>query len=161
MIISRVWRRNDDEKDDYPDDCLHVPRRRSVCTARAALVPDVRGDAVDGAVDAVGENGAGLNRPDLWRKWLESHPGIPRKHVIPEYGRVITDLGQDWTTGIDYRQPPFSDLNSSYRTDINGIQSHIISHSFMIGLVKEFISFGGKRLTRFYRTSSGCKKIRR
>lgn len=32
---------------------------------------------------------------------------IPRKHVIPEYGRVITDLGQDWTTGIDYRQPPF------------------------------------------------------
>lgn len=28
------WRRNDDEKDDYPDDCLHVPRRRSVCTAR-------------------------------------------------------------------------------------------------------------------------------
>lgn len=34
---------------------------------------------------------------------------IPRKHVIPEFGRVITDLGQDWTTGIDYRQPPFSD----------------------------------------------------
>lgn len=32
---------------------------------------------------------------------------IPRKHVIPEYGRVITDLGQDWTTGIDYRQPLF------------------------------------------------------
>ena len=25
-------------------------------------------------------------------------------------------------------------LNSSYRTDVNGIQSHIISHSFMIGL---------------------------
>ena len=34
---------------------------------------------------------------------------IPRKHVIPEYHRVITDLGQDWTTGIDYRQPPFAD----------------------------------------------------
>ena len=34
---------------------------------------------------------------------------ITRKHVIPEYGRVITDLGQDWSTGIDYRQPPFSD----------------------------------------------------
>lgn len=34
---------------------------------------------------------------------------LPRKHVIPEYGRVITDLGQDWTSGIDYRQPPFSD----------------------------------------------------
>lgn len=34
---------------------------------------------------------------------------IPRKHVIPEHHRVIIDLGQDWTTGIDYRQPPFSD----------------------------------------------------
>lgn len=34
---------------------------------------------------------------------------LPRKHVIPEYGRVITDLGQDWTTGVEYRQPPFTD----------------------------------------------------
>lgn len=33
---------------------------------------------------------------------------IPRKHVIPEYGRIITDLGQDWTTGIEYRRPPFA-----------------------------------------------------
>ena len=34
---------------------------------------------------------------------------IPRKHVIPEYGRVVSDLGQSWNTGIDYRKPPFSD----------------------------------------------------
>lgn len=34
---------------------------------------------------------------------------IPRKHVIPEYGRVIINLGQDWTTGIEYRRPPFGD----------------------------------------------------
>jgi hypothetical protein len=34
---------------------------------------------------------------------------IPRKHVIPEYRRVITDLGQDWTTGIEYRKPPFTE----------------------------------------------------
>lgn len=34
---------------------------------------------------------------------------LPRKHVIPEHHCFITDLGQDWTTGIDYRQPPFSD----------------------------------------------------
>ena len=34
---------------------------------------------------------------------------IPRKHVIPEYNRVITDLGMDWHTGIDYHQPPFCD----------------------------------------------------
>lgn len=30
---------------------------------------------------------------------------IDRKYVIPEYHRVITDLGQDWTTGIDYHDP--------------------------------------------------------
>ena len=34
---------------------------------------------------------------------------IPRKHVIPEYGRVIADLGQDWHTGYEYRVPPFTD----------------------------------------------------
>ncbi len=34
---------------------------------------------------------------------------IPRKHVIPEYGRVVAQLGQDWTAGIDYRSAPFSD----------------------------------------------------
>lgn len=34
---------------------------------------------------------------------------IPRKHVIPEYGRVVSELGQDWTSGIEYRQPPYSD----------------------------------------------------
>lgn len=34
---------------------------------------------------------------------------IPRKHVIPEYGRVVAELGQDWRTGVDYRQAPFSD----------------------------------------------------
>ena len=34
---------------------------------------------------------------------------IPRKHVIPEYHRVIPDLGQDWHTGIDYHDTPFAD----------------------------------------------------
>lgn len=34
---------------------------------------------------------------------------IPRKHVIPEYHRVIPDLSQTWQTGIDYRQQPFAD----------------------------------------------------
>lgn len=34
---------------------------------------------------------------------------IPRKHVIPEYHRVVTDLSQDWHTGIDYHEAPFSE----------------------------------------------------
>lgn len=39
-------------------------------------------------------------------------------------------------------------LNSIYRTNINNIKGHIISNSFMIGLVKEFVSFGGKKLKK-------------
>ncbi len=35
---------------------------------------------------------------------------IPRKHVIPEYHRVVTQLGQDWHNGIDYHEPPFIDF---------------------------------------------------
>lgn len=45
-------------------------------------------------------------------------------------------------------------LNSAYRTDVNGIKSHIISNSFMIGIVKEIISFGGKRLDKRNRFKS-------
>lgn len=37
-------------------------------------------------------------------------------------------------------------LNSIYRTDVNNIQSHIRSNSFVVGFVKEFAAFGGKRL---------------
>lgn len=45
-------------------------------------------------------------------------------------------------------------LNNSYRTDIHYIRSHVISNSFMIGLVKEFVSFGGKRLKQTGRYAS-------
>lgn len=34
---------------------------------------------------------------------------IPRKHVIPEYGRVVPRAGQLWTTGIDYHEKPYTD----------------------------------------------------
>lgn len=37
----------------------------------------------------------------------ESVKLIDRKYVIPEYHRVITDLGMDWTTGIDYHAPQY------------------------------------------------------
>ena len=33
---------------------------------------------------------------------------IPRKHVIPEYHRIITSLHQDWQSGIDYHDPVFA-----------------------------------------------------
>lgn len=34
---------------------------------------------------------------------------IPRKHVIPEYSRVVARVGYPWTSGIDYRERPYSD----------------------------------------------------
>ena len=34
---------------------------------------------------------------------------IPRKHVIPEYGRVVSRLGSSWQTGIPYRERPWAD----------------------------------------------------
>lgn len=45
-------------------------------------------------------------------------------------------------------------LNSLYYSDIKDINSHIISNSFMIGWVKEFISLGGKRSKHKQRTHS-------
>ena len=33
---------------------------------------------------------------------------IDRKYVIPEHHRVVTDLGQDWTSGIDYHDPEWA-----------------------------------------------------
>lgn len=33
---------------------------------------------------------------------------VPRQHVIPEFGRVITEQGQDWRKGISYREAPFT-----------------------------------------------------
>lgn len=34
---------------------------------------------------------------------------IPRKHVIPEKGRVVIQQGDEWKNGVDFRKPPFSD----------------------------------------------------
>ena len=45
-------------------------------------------------------------------------------------------------------------LNTFTKTDVNGIQSHVVSNSFLIGFVKEFIAFGGKRLKQTKRYNS-------
>jgi len=34
---------------------------------------------------------------------------VPRKHVIPEYHRVIADLSQQWNTGYDYHEKPYNE----------------------------------------------------
>lgn len=35
---------------------------------------------------------------------------LPRKHVIPEYGKIIRELGMEHTQGIPYREPPYNDF---------------------------------------------------
>lgn len=45
-------------------------------------------------------------------------------------------------------------LNSLYYTDIREIETHIISNSFMIGWVKEFIPLGSKRVKNKQRVNS-------
>ena len=55
---------------------------------------------------------------------------LPRKHVIPEYGRIVTDLGQDWTTGIDYRAEPFASwLIEAGRPDNLGLYLKAAQHT--------------------------------
>jgi hypothetical protein len=39
-------------------------------------------------------------------------------------------------------------LNSIYSTNIHEIQTHYVSHNFMIGVVREFVSFSGKKLIK-------------
>ena len=34
---------------------------------------------------------------------------IPRKHVIPEKGRVVSRAGMNWETGVEFRERPWSD----------------------------------------------------
>lgn len=34
---------------------------------------------------------------------------IPRKHVVPEYGRITREPGGDWHSGIQYREAPYCD----------------------------------------------------
>ncbi len=34
---------------------------------------------------------------------------VPRKHVIPEYGRVVRSPGDDWKNGLEYRKAPYTD----------------------------------------------------
>ena len=47
---------------------------------------------------------------------------IPRKHVIPEKGRIVTNVGDDWTDGYEYRCAPLSDwLIEAGRPDSLGL----------------------------------------
>lgn len=34
---------------------------------------------------------------------------VPRKHVVPEYGVIVREQGDDWTAGVPYRDGPMAD----------------------------------------------------
>lgn len=55
---------------------------------------------------------------------------IDRKYVIPEHHCVVRDLGQDWTTGIDYHDPMWSNnLVEVGRPDDLGILLKAAQHT--------------------------------
>lgn len=55
---------------------------------------------------------------------------IDRKFVIPEHHRVVTDLGQDWTTGIDYREPEwYNNLIEAGKPDDLGLYLKAALHA--------------------------------
>lgn len=90
---------------------------------------------------------------------------LPRKHVIPEYHRVITDLGQDWTTGIDYREKPFSEwLIEAGKPDDLGLYlkaaQHTIPKKNMLAFWDAFGEIFGMPL-RVAKTASRDEKERK
>lgn len=88
---------------------------------------------------------------------------IPRKHVIPEYGRVIPQLGMDWHSGIDYRRPPFSPwLIEAGRPDSLGLYLkaalHTIPKKNMLAFWDTFGEIFGMPM-RVARTTSRDPKV--
>ena len=45
---------------------------------------------------------------------------IDRRHVIPEYHRVVRNMGDDWKSGIDYHEAPFANqvIEAGQPTDL-------------------------------------------
>ncbi|MDL2281922.1 DUF3316 domain-containing protein [Parabacteroides sp. OttesenSCG-928-G06] len=75
---------------------------------------------------------------------LGNYDGIIRFNSFHNKFAIKNYLTADFSVGNFTLRAGY--LHSYYYTDVNDIQFHIRSHTFMIGLVKEFISFGGKRL---------------
>ncbi|MDL2208507.1 DUF3316 domain-containing protein [Parabacteroides sp. OttesenSCG-928-O15] len=75
---------------------------------------------------------------------LKNYDGIVRFNSFHNKFAIKNYLTVDFSTKAFTVRAGY--LYSYYYTDVNDIQTHIRSHSFMIGVVKEFISFGGKRL---------------
>ena len=47
---------------------------------------------------------------------------VPRRHVVPEYGRVVSRIGNNWSSGTPYRERPYSDwLIEAGRSDDLGL----------------------------------------
>ena len=87
---------------------------------------------------------------------------LPRKHIVPEYGRVVEQLGQDWRTGADYRKPPFADwLIEAGRPDDLGLflkaAQHTIQKKNMLSFWDTFGEIFGMPM-RIAKTSSRDKK---
>ena len=65
---------------------------------------------------------------------------LHNKWALRNYLTVDLPVG-NWTVRLGY-------LNDLYQTKVNGIQTDYVSHSFMVGMVKELISLSGKHLRK-------------
>ncbi len=90
------------EKGDADEDALHLldqPWFKSLC--RYCLDANWWGHSLMELGDVItdGDGHPAFNGVRL----------IPRRHVIPEYGRVVQRVGYNWQSGIDYHERPWSD----------------------------------------------------
>lgn len=83
---------------------------------------------------------------------------IPRKHVVPEYGRITRLPGEDWKSGISYREAPYTDyLIEIGKSDDLGLYRkaamHTIPKKYALSFWDTFAEMFGMPI-RIARTSS-------
>ena len=99
------------------------------------------------------------------RKSFEGVELIPRKHVVPEKGRVTRLRGDDWRNGLDYRAKPTSDwLIECGRKDDLGLfekaAMHTIPKKYALAFWDTFAEMFGIPI-RIAKTSSRDESERR
>lgn len=90
---------------------------------------------------------------------------VPRKHVVPEKGRITKIAGDDWRKGLDYRSQPVSDwLIECGRKDSLGLYEkaamHTISKKYALAFWDTFAEMFGIPI-RIAKTSTRDEDERR
>jgi len=92
------------------------------------------------------------------RKTFDGVELIPRKHVVPEYGRVTKTAGDDWKNGLEYRAAPTYDwlIECGRRNDLGLFERasmHTIPKKYALAFWDTFAEMFGIPI-RIAKTSS-------